>query len=79
MNDIPEVEDLFQLNSFLYDTDFVDGELIGELAPRGSQKMITVPSSGVTSQQSYFLRQQHQRFIPSFLKQYLWHVIFKDW
>ena len=29
LNDFPEVEDLFQLNIFLYDIDFVDGELIG--------------------------------------------------
>ena len=31
LNDIPEVEDLLQLNIFLYDIDFIDGELIGEL------------------------------------------------
>ena len=30
MNDIPTLEDLLQLNIFLYDIDFVDGELIGE-------------------------------------------------
>ena len=30
--DIPKVEDLLQLNIFLYDIDFVDGELSGELA-----------------------------------------------
>ena len=35
LNDIPKIEDLLQLNIFLYDIDFVDGELIGELA-RGS-------------------------------------------
>ena len=29
LNDFPEVEDLLQLNIFLYDIDFVDGELIG--------------------------------------------------
>ena len=29
--DIPKVEDLLQLNIFLYDIDFVDGERIGEL------------------------------------------------
>ena len=38
MNDIPKVEDLLQLNIFLYDIDFVDGELIGELARRSIQK-----------------------------------------
>ena len=38
LNDIPKVEDLVQLNIFLYDLDFVDGELIGELARRSIQK-----------------------------------------
>ena len=38
MTDIPKVEDLLQLNIFLYDIDFVDGELIGELARRSIQK-----------------------------------------
>ena len=37
-NDIPEIEDLLQLNIFLYDLDFVDGVLIGELARRSFQK-----------------------------------------
>ena len=31
LNDIPKVKDLFPLIIFLYDIDFVDGELIGEL------------------------------------------------
>ena len=38
LNDIPKVEDLLQLNIFLYDIDFVDGELIGELCRRRIQK-----------------------------------------
>ena len=38
MNNTPKVEDLLQLNIFLYDIDFVDGELIGELARRSIQK-----------------------------------------
>ena len=38
MTDIPKVEDLLQLNIFLYDVDFVDGELIGELCQRSIQK-----------------------------------------
>ena len=38
MTDIPKVEELLQLNIFLYDIDFVDGELIGELARRSIQK-----------------------------------------
>ena len=38
LNDIPKVEDLVQLNIFLYDIDFVDGELIGELCRRSIQK-----------------------------------------
>ena len=32
LNDIPKVEDLLQLNIFFLRVDFVDGELIGELA-----------------------------------------------
>ena len=38
LKDIPKVEDLLQLTIFLYDIDFVDGELIGELARRSIQK-----------------------------------------
>ena len=38
LNDILKVEDLFQLNIFLFDIDFVDGELIGELSRRIIQK-----------------------------------------
>ena len=38
LNDIPKVEDLLQINIFLYDIDFVDGELIGELCRRSIQK-----------------------------------------
>ena len=38
MTDIPTVEDLLQLNIFLYDIGFVDGELIGELCRRSIQK-----------------------------------------
>ena len=38
MTDIPKLEDLLQLNIFLYDLDFVDGELIGELCRRSFQK-----------------------------------------
>ena len=38
MTDIPKVEDLMQLNIFLYDIDFVDGELVGELCRRSIQK-----------------------------------------
>ncbi len=38
MKDITKVEENLQLNIFLYDIDFVDGELIGELARRSIQK-----------------------------------------
>ena len=38
LNDIPKDEDLMQLNIFLYDIDFVDGKLIGELCRRSIQK-----------------------------------------
>ena len=38
MTHIPKVEQLLQLNIFLYDFDFLDGELIGELARKSIQK-----------------------------------------
>ena len=38
LNDIPKAEDLLQLIIFLYDIDFVDGELIGELCRRSFEK-----------------------------------------
>ena len=37
LNDFPKVEDLLQLNIFLYDLEYVDGELIGELCRRSNQ------------------------------------------
>ena len=37
MTDIPKVENLLQLHIFIYDIDFVDGELIGELTRRSGQ------------------------------------------
>ena len=39
LNDIPKVEDLLQLIIFLYDIDFVDEDLIGELCRRTTQKI----------------------------------------
>ena len=39
MTDIPKVEEMLQINIFLYDIDFVDGELIGELGRRSIQKI----------------------------------------
>ena len=38
MNDIPFAEDLLTLNILLYEIDFVDGNIIGELARRSVQK-----------------------------------------
>ena len=38
MTDIPKVEEMLQLNIFLYDIDFVDGKLIVERAQRSIQK-----------------------------------------
>ena len=38
MNNIPTVEELLTLNILLYDVDFVDGNLVGELARRSVQK-----------------------------------------
>ena len=38
VDDIPLVEDLIQVNIFLYDIDIVDGSIVGELARRSVQK-----------------------------------------
>ena len=38
MTDIPKLEEMLHLNIFLFDIDFVDGELISELCRRGFQK-----------------------------------------
>ena len=38
LNDIPKDEDLLQLNIFLYEIDFADGELTGEVARKSIQK-----------------------------------------
>ena len=38
MTDISKVEELLHLNNFLYDIDFADGQLIGELCRRSVQK-----------------------------------------
>ena len=38
-NDISKVEHLLQLNIFLYDIDFVDGEMICQLCRRSIQKV----------------------------------------
>ena len=38
MDDIPLVEDLIQVNIFLYDIDIVDGSIVGEPARRSVQK-----------------------------------------
>ena len=37
MNDIPTVEDLLTLNILMYDVDFVNGNIIGEIARRSLQ------------------------------------------
>ena len=39
MTGFPKVEEMLQLNIFLYDIEFVDGGLIGELARRSFQKI----------------------------------------
>ena len=57
LNDNLKVEDLLQLNIFLYDIDFVDGEPIGEHS-KVSKKCQTF-----TLQQSHLLRQPQQRIV----------------
>ena len=64
LTDIPKVEEILQITIFLYDIDFVDGELIGELARRSIQK--DEKSQDSTLQQSHLLRHQHQRIVQSF-------------
>ena len=58
MTDIPKMEEMLQLNIFLYDIDFVDGELIGELARRSVQKFEKSVKL-LPLQQSHLLRQRH--------------------
>ena len=38
LSDFPKIEDMLQLNIFLYDIDFVEGELIAEFARRSFRK-----------------------------------------
>ena len=49
MNDIQKPEDLLQPIIFLYDVDYVDGELIGELARRSFQKNVKSVNIYVTT------------------------------
>ena len=53
-----------QLNIFLYDIDFVDVEVIGELCRRSTQKF-EKSVKRLLLQQSHLLRQQHQRIVQS--------------
>ena len=38
MDDIPSVEDIVSINIFIYDIDFIDGAMVGELARRSIKK-----------------------------------------
>ena len=38
MDDIPSVEDIVSINIFIYDVDFIDGAMVGELARRSIKK-----------------------------------------
>ena len=49
LNDIPKVEDLLQLNIFLFDIDFVDGELTGEVDEEVFKSMEKVSSFYATT------------------------------
>ena len=70
LNDISKVEDLLQHNIFVYDIDFVDGELIGELCRSKTQKY-EKNVSFFTLQQSHLLRQQHQRIVQNLSVNYV--------
>ena len=70
MTDIPKVEEMLQLNFFLYVNHFVDRGLTGELARRSIQKF----EKGVkpsTLQQSNLLRQRHELLLRIFSLQHL--------
>ena len=38
MDDIPSVEDIVGINIFIYDSDLIDGAMVGELARRSIKK-----------------------------------------
>ena len=65
MTDIPKVEEMLHLKIFLYDIDFEDGQLIGELWRRSIQKC-EKKRQAFTLQQSHLLRQQHQGIVQNF-------------
>ena len=63
MTDIPKVEAILQLNFFLYDIDFVDGELIGELARRSFQKFEKSLKLLRYNNHICYVNNQHQRIV----------------
>ena len=63
-NDIPKVEDILQLNIFLYYRGFIDGELIGQFARMSIQK--NDKSIKLLRYSNHNTQcQQHQRIIQS--------------
>ena len=73
LNDIPKVEDLLQLSIFLYDIDFVDGELIGELCRKSIQKC-----ENSVKLLRYNNHICYVNNINALFKAYVWHIFLKD-
>ena len=78
MTDISKVEEMLQLNIFLYDIDFVDGKLILGTSTKKYSK-IWKEHQTFTLQQSHLLRQRHELLLQIFSLQLMWHNLFKDW
>ena len=74
LNDIPKVEDLLQLKIFLYDIDFVDGELIGELYRRSIQKYEKSVKLIRYNNHICYVKNIVQN-LPIY---YVWHIFLKD-
>ena len=63
MTDNSKVAEMLQLSIFLYDIDFVDGELIGELARRGVQKFEKSIKLSRYSNQNFYVSDINSFFI----------------
>ena len=62
MTDNSKVAEMLQLSIFLYDIDFVDGELIGELARRGVQKFEKSIKLSRYSNQNFYVSDMNSFF-----------------
>ena len=76
MTDVPKVEEMLQLNIFLFDIDFVDGELIGELARRSIQKF--EKSVKLLRCNNHICYVNNINAFSSLPVYYVWHFFLKD-